>query len=423
MLALSEPGRICVLFATELMAAAVYDPQSHFVGRVREFFVEPADQPNRVSHFLISRGRFQPLIARYDQIEKVAPGRIDLNVSERALEAYKPNEGWLAVRKDLLDQQIIDTEGRKVVRVNDVDLSEFRTNNHVELRIARVDVGLPGAVRRLLQGVAPSTLVRKFQTKLPQRSIRWEFVNLIEPDPLRRVKLRITHEKLEDLHPADLAEMMEQLSPAERQGIIASLDEETAASVLAELDQRLTTQIVEKLDPEKAADILEEMAPDAAADLLADLPKQTTEEILEEMPNQEAREARELLSFDPSTAGGMMNTDYAYVGEKSMRDEVLQWMRNQDLNLEQLDTIVLIDSHAQFSGTVPVARMLLAAPEQHMSDLKTEPLVSVTADASEKDVFELFDKYNLRMLTVIDEHNRPIGTVTVDDVVSRLVNA
>ena len=412
-----------MLFATELMSAAVYDPQSHFVGRVREFFVEPAEQPNRVSHFLISRGRFQPLIARYDQVEKVGPGRIDLNVSERALAAYTPNEAWLAVRKDLLDQQIIDTEGRKVVRVNDVDLSEFRTNNHVELRITQVDVGLPGAVRRLLQGVAPSALVRKFQTKLPQRSIRWEFVNLIEPDPLRRVKLRITHEKLEDLHPADLAEMMEELSPAERQGIIASLDEETAAAVLAELDERLTTQIVEKLDPEKAADILEEMAPDAAADLLADLPKETTEEILEEMPNQEAREARHLLAFDPSTAGGMMNTDYAYVGEKSTRDEVLQWMRKQDLNLEQLDTIVLLDAHAHFSGTVPVARMLLAAPEQHMSDLKTEPLISVTADASEKDVFELFDKYNLRMLTVLDEINHPIGTITVDDVVSRLVNA
>lgn len=412
-----------MLFATELMSAAVYDPQTHFVGRVREFFVEPAEQPNRVSHFLISRGRFQPLVARYDQVDKVAPGRIDLNVSERALEAYKPNEAWLAVRKDLLDQQIIDTEGRKVVRVNDVDLSEFRTNNHVELRITQVDVGLPGAVRRLLQGVAPSALVRKFQTRLPQRSIRWEFVNLIEPDPLRRVKLRITHEKLEDLHPADLAEMMEELSPAERQGIIASLDEETAAAVLAELDERLTTQIVEKLDPEKAADILEEMAPDAAADLLADLPKETTEEILEEMPNQEAREARHLLAFDPSTAGGMMNTDYAYVGEKSTREEVLQWMRNQDLNLEQLDTIVLLDSRAQFSGTVPVARMFLAAPEQHMSELKTEPLISVTADASEKDVFELFDKYNLRMLTVLDETNHPIGTITVDDVVSRLVNA
>jgi CBS domain-containing protein len=412
-----------MIYATELMGATAYDAQDNFVGRVREFFVEPADQPNRISHFLISRGRFQPLVARYDQVSKIMPGRIDLNVNERALDAYQPNESLLAVRKDLLDQQIIDTSGRKVVRVNDVDLSEFRTNGNVELRIAQVDVGLPGAVRRLLQGVAPSALVRKLQIRLPQRSIRWEFVNLIEPDPLRRVKLRITHEKLEDLHPADLAEMMEELSAAERQGIIASLDEETAASVLAELDERLTTQIVEKLDPERAADILEEMAPDAAADLLADLPKETSEELLQEMPNQEAREVRELLAFDPSTAGGMMNTEFLFVSDSSSRDEVLQWMRKQDINLEQLDTVVLVDKNAQFSGTVPVARMLLAAPEQLMVELKTEPLISVTSDASEKDVFELFDKYNLRMLTVVSSDGHPVGTVTVDDVVSRLVNA
>ena len=412
-----------MLYATELVGSSAYDSQNHFVGRVREFFIEPADQPNRVSHFLISRGRFQPLVARYDQVRTVAPGRIDLNVSERALDTYQPNESWLAIQKDLLDQQIIDTEGRKVVRVNDVDLSELRINNHVELRIAQVDVGLPGAVRRLLQGVAPSALVRKLQEKLPQRTIRWEFVNLIEPDPLRRVKLRITHEKLEDLHPADLAEMMEELSAAERQGIIASLDEETAAAVLAELDERLTTQIVEKLDPEKAADIIEEMAPDAAADLLADLSRETSEELLEEMPNQEAREVRELLAFDPSTAGGMMNTDFAYVSEESTREEVLEWMRHQDLNFEQLDNIVLLDKNAAFSGTVPVARLLLAAPAQHMRELKTEPLVSVKPDDREKDVFELFDKYNLRMLTVTDHANHPIGTVTVDDVVSRLVNA
>ncbi len=412
-----------MLFATDLMGAAAYDSQANYVGRVREFFVHPAEQPNRVSHFLISRGRYQPLVARHDQVAKVAPGRIDLTVNERALDAYQPNEAWLAVRKDLLDQQIIDTAGRKVVRVNDVDLNEYPTNGNIELRITQVDVGLPGAVRRLLQGVAPTAVVRKLQGKLPPRTIRWEFVNLIEPDPLRRVKLRITHEKLEDLHPADLAEMMEELSAAERQGIIASLDEETAASVLAELDERLTTQIVEKLDPEKAADIIEEMAPDAAADLLADLPKETSEELLEEMPNQEAEEVRELLAFDPATAGGMMNTEFAFVSETATRDEVLNWLRNQEFNLEQLDTIVLLDKLGHFAGTTPVARMLLAASDQHMSGLRTEPLVSVTPDGSEKDVFELFDKYNLRMLTVIDAANRPVGVVTVDDVVSRLVNA
>src|ERR1700682_4092020 len=315
------------LYATELMGSEAYDDQGHFVGRVREFFIEPAEQPNRVSHFLLSRGRFQPLLARHNQVAAIAPGTIRLNCSERDLAVYTPNEAWLAVRKDLLDQQIIDTQGRKVVRVNDVDLAEQKANGNVELRLTQVDVGLPGAVRRLLQGVVAPGVIRKLQNPLPQRTIRWEFVNLIEPDPLRRVKLRITHEKLEDLHPADLAEMMEELSAAERQGIIASLDEETAAEVLAALDERVTTQIVEEPDTEKAADILEEMAPDAAADLLADLPKETSEELLEEMPNLEAEEVRELLSFGESTAGGMMNSEFVFVGEMSTRDEVLAWMR------------------------------------------------------------------------------------------------
>ncbi len=409
------------IYATELMGAEAYDAQGNFVGRVREFFIEPAQATNRLSHFLLSRGRFQPLIARYDQVATFAPGTMRLSVSERALQLYEPNESLLAVRKDLLDQQIIDTLGRKVVRVNDVDLAEQRTNGNVELRVTQVDVGLPGAVRRLLQGVVSPGMIRKLQRKLPQKAIRWEFVNLIESDPLRRVKLRITHEKLEDLHPADLAEIVEDLSAAERQGIIASLDEETAAAVLAELDERLTTQIVEKMDPEKAADILEEMAPDAAADLLADLPRETSEELLEEMPGQEADEVRELLAFDPSTAGGMMNPEFVFVGESSRREEVLAWIRSLDLNLDQLDSIVLLDSEAEYSGTVSVARLLLASPEQTMAELRSEPLLSIVADSDEKDVFELFDKYNLRMLTVIDEEKRPIGTVTVDDVVSRLV--
>jgi len=410
-----------MLYATELMGAKTYDAQGNYVGKIREFFIEPAEQSNRIAHYLLSRGRFQPLVARHDQVASVAPGTVRLNVNERLLEPFEPNEAWLAVQKDLLDQQIIDTSGRKVVRVNDVDLAEQKTNGSVELRVTQVDVGLPGAMRRLFQGIAPQKFIRSLQNQLPPRSIRWEFVNLVEPDPLRRVKLRITHEKLEDLHPADLAEIMEELSAAERQGIIASLDEETAAGVLAELDARLTSQIVEKLDPEKAGDILEEMAPDAAADLLADLPKETSEELLEEMPNQEAADVRELLEFDPATAGGMMNTDFVFVGEDATRDEVLKWMREQDLNVDQLDTIVLLDRAAQFSGTVPVGRLLLADADQRLSMLKLEPLLSLPPDASDKDVFEIFDKYNLRMLTIVDEDRRPIGTVTVDDVVSKLL--
>src|SRR5260370_31566131 len=185
----------------------------------------------------------------------------------------------------------------------------------------------------MLEGVAPSAVVPRLEGKVAERAVRWEIVTPIETGLLRGVALGSAHEKLEDLHPADLGEMMEGRSAAEGQGIIASLDEETAAAVLAELDQRLTTQIVEKLDPEKAADILEEMAPDAAADLLADLSKETSEELLEEMPGQEADEGRELFAFDESTAGGMMNPEFVFVGESSSAEEVRTWRRTQGFNL------------------------------------------------------------------------------------------
>ncbi len=411
-----------MLHATELLGAETYDAQGNFVGRVKELFVEPADQPNRVARLLLGRGKFQPLLARYDHVAFVAPGTVRLNVDEKSLEAYRPNEAWLAVQKDLLDQQIIDTSGRKVVRVNDINLAEQRTNGTVELRVIQVDVGITGAVRRLLQGLASPSMIRRIQEKLPARLIRWEFVNLIEPDPLRRVKLRITSQKLERLHPADLADIMEKLSSAERQAIIASLDEQTAAEALAELDARLATQIVEKMDPERAADIIEEMEPDQAADVLADLSPETSQELLQEMPGEEAQEVRALLEFDENTAGAIMNPELVFVGETARRDEVVEWIRSQDVNLDQLDTVFLINGEAKLSGAVRLARLLLASPEQRMAELKSEPLLWVRADADDKEVFELFDKYNLRSLCVVDDNGRPVGAITVDDVVNRLVH-
>lgn len=408
-----------MLHATDLLGAEAYDRDGHFVGQVTELFIEPADQPNRVARVLLGRGKYLPLVARYDKIAFVAPGVIRLNIEEKDLEHYQPNEAWLAMRKDLLDQQIIDTSGRKVVRVNDIDLAEQRVNGTVELRVTQVDVGLTGAARRLLHGVAPG-VVRGFTTRLPTRVIPWEFVNLIEPDPLRRVKLRITHQKLERMHPADLADIMEELSPLERQSIIASLDEETAAEALAELDKRLTTQIVETLAPQKAADILEEMEPDQVADLIAEMKPEISREVLSEMPGEEAREVRELLKFEENSAGGMMNTDFIYVGEAATRDEVLAWIRDMDVDLERLDTVFLIDRNAKFSGAVALGRLLFAAPDEPMESLKMEPVLSIAPDAKDKEVFELFDKYNLHSLAVVDAQGRPIGAIEVDDVVTRI---
>jgi magnesium transporter len=409
-----------MLHATEVLGAEAYDLNGHFVGRVKELFVEPADQPNRVSRVLLGRGRYRPLVARYDQVSDVTPGRIKLTTDESALELYHPNEAWLALRKDLLDQQIIDTAGRKVVRVNDIELSDHRTNGNVEMRIAQVDVGLPGAVRRLLQGIVPPEVIRRIQKKLPQRTIRWEFVNLIEPDPLRRVKLRMSSQKLASMHPADLADIMEELSPAERQSIITSLDEETAAEALAELDKRLQTQVVEKLDPEKAADIIEEMRPDEAADLLANLTPEARGDIIEEMPGRDAQEVRDLLRFEHDTAGGMMNTEVVTVSDDATRGEVVDYIRFHEIPLDQLDNVILINRDAVLTGTVRLPKLLLADPEQKMLELISDSHVSIQPDATDREVFELFDKYNLRSLTVVDSENHPIGAITVDDVVSHM---
>jgi Mg/Co/Ni transporter MgtE/sporulation protein YlmC with PRC-barrel domain len=336
------------------------------------------------------------------------------------MELYHPNEAWLAVQKDLLDQQIIDTHGRKVVRVNDVELADQQTNGNTELRVTQVDVGLPGAFRRMLQGVVPPMAIRRVQEKLPQRTIPWEFVNLVESDPLRRVKLRISSENLAQLHPADLADLMEQLSPDERQSIIGSLDEETAAETISELDKRLQTQVVEKLDPEKAADIIEEMSPDAAADLIQNLAPDTSREVLDEMETREAQDVESLLNFAPNTAGGMMTTEVVIVGEDATRGEVVDHVRFHEVPPDQLDNIVLINREAKLAGTVPIARLVLASSDQRMAELAFEPLLSVTTDTNDKDIFELFDKYNLRSLIVVNGDNCPIGAITVDDVVSRM---
>jgi magnesium transporter len=408
------------LHATELLGGEAYDVQGNFVGRVTELFIEPSEQSNRIARYLLGRGKYLPLVASHEQVCSVAPGVIKLNVAEKDLAHFSPNEGWLAVRKDLLDQQIIDTQGRKVVRVNDIDMAEQTANGTVELRVTDVDVGLTSAARRLLQGLASPGVIRRIQRQLPARVIRWEFVNLIEPDPLRRVKLRITHQKLEAMHPADLADIMEDLSPAERQSIFASLDEQTAAEALAELDSRLTSQIVEKMEPGQAADILEEMEPDMAADVLAGLSPEASQDVFDELQGEEAREMAALLRFDENSAGGMMTTDFVLVGESATRGEVLAWIRMKHAEAGTLDNIYLMDGDAKLSGAVEVSRLLLAPEEQPVAELKSEPLVWIPGDAHEREVFTLFDKYNLRSLAVVDGNGRPIGAITVDDVVTRL---
>jgi len=409
-----------MIHATELFDAGVYDVQGHYVGRVRELCIVPAERSNRIARVVIARGKYQPLVARHEQLSSAAPGVVRLTVNELQLEPYHPNEGWLSVRKDLLDQQIIDIHGRKVVRVNDLDLVEFPVNSHTELRVAQVDVGLGGALRRLFKGVVAPTWLRMVQKRLPTRVIPWEFVDVIETDPLRRVKLKLPQSKLRELHPADIADIIEELAPAEREAVIETLDDTTAAGALGEMKEELQVRILEGLDKERVADILEQMPPDEAVDVLADLSAQTAAAVLQDMNRQEASELAELLRFEGNTAGGLMTPELVTCPDTGSVAEALETLRRSAVPLETLDTVYLTNAARMLTGAVPLGRLLLTPPGGALVGLRTEQLVFVDTHTQEKEVMELFDKYNLRSLPVVDAEQKLVGVITVDDVVHRL---
>jgi magnesium transporter len=310
--------------------------------------------------------------------------------------------------------------GRKVVRVNDVEFGQDKTNSHIVLKVKGVDVGLRGAMRRLLKGVMPAMALHALLRQIPPRLIPWEFVDLIETDPARRVKLKIEHARLSKLHPADIADIIEELAPKEREAVMETLDEGVAAEALEEVDPKLQAAIVESLEPDHAADIVEEMNPDAAADLLADLPKETSEEILEEMEPAERSEVEDLLEFHENTAAGRMTTDYlALTADATVRDAIAA-LRGFEGGIENVTTIFIVDKDEKLLGTVPLNRLVLFPEDTGLVSLKTDPMLSTRPGAGEKEVAELFDKYNLLALPVVDDDGKLTGVITADDVISLL---
>jgi flagellar motility protein MotE (MotC chaperone)/sporulation protein YlmC with PRC-barrel domain len=407
------------LALSELLGAPVYDP-SGAAGRVREVALAPQEDRTRVSSLVI-KTKTGNRILPFSAVSSMEGGvRATTAAGEWA--AANGAEGLFLLERDLLDQQVIDVNGRKVVRVNDVDL-EFDAQKDPKnpvLRVHSVDVGARGAIRRLLRGVAPRTALHLLLGKIPPRSIPWDFVDLIETDPARRVKLKISHEGLAKLHPADIADIVEELAPDERQAVFQTLDDETAAEALEEVEPKVQKAIVESLDSEKAADIVGEMDPDAAADLLADLPEDQTEQILIQMEPQAQQDVVELLEHKEETAAGRMTTDFLALPVKATVQNAIDSLREFEGGVEVISTIYLVDSHGTLVAAVPLGRIVLAEASAPMLSLAQEPLVFAHQAAREMEVAELFDKYNLQTLPVIDEHNKLTGVITSDDVISML---
>ena len=407
-----------VLALTELLGAPVIDSAGKACGRVREVALAPQEDRIRISVLIVmtkAGDRVLPL-------QSVASINGGVRASTALADWVPTNgtEGLFLMERDLLDQQVIDVHGRKVVRVNDVDLQQESVGGRPVLKVGSVDVGARGAVRRLLKGVVPLAALHLLLNQIPPRSIPWDFVDLIETDPARRVKLKISHERLARLHPADIADIVEDLAPNEREAVFETLDEGVAAGALGEVEPKVQKAIVESLDSDRVAEIVEEMQPDAAADLLGDLPEERTEKILEEMAPAERDEVSGLLEFKEDSAAGRMTTEYIALSVGSNAYDAVEALRHFEGGVETVSTIFLVDSHNTLAGMVPLSKLVLASPTTPLLALTQEPLIYCHAEASDKEVAELFDKYNLLTLPVTDDQNRLTGVITSDDVISFL---
>ncbi len=404
---------------SRILGAPVYDETGGVAGRVREVAISPKDDPNRISDLVVKTSdgdRLLPtgLVKLVNASSVQAIGKAD------QWPPLASSEGMLMLERDLLDQQIIDVSGRKVVRVNDVDLLPEGVNGGTKLKIGNVDIGLRGAIRRLLKGLAPNGAIEALAGRMPARVIPWEAVDLIETDPARRVHLKLEYERLSKLHPADIADILEDLAPAERGAVFESLDDEVAADALEEIDPEIQVELMRSINPEQAADIVEEMNPDAAADLLGDLPQETSEEILEEMEPEEREEVSELLEYEEHTAAGRMTTDYLALGPDASVGDAIDKLREFEGDPETINTIFLVDAGHRLTGAVPLVSLVVAPAGTKLSTLAPDHVISCKAETSETDVAEMFDKYNLMTLPVVDDHQRLTGVITADDIISLL---
>jgi len=403
---------------SELLGATVRDATGNARGRVREVSVAPQDHPTRVA-FLVVRTANGERALRLNSIKAAAGSSVRSTDEASSWSGYSPSDGLLLLKRDLLDQQIIDVHGRKVVRVNDVEIECTPVNGHLLLDVVAVDVGARGAIRRLSKGVVPSFTLRALLERIPPRVIPWQFVDLIETDPARRVKLKIAYEGLSKLHPADIADIVEDLPPAEREAVFETIDEEVAAETLEELEPDVQTSVVESLDKERAADIVEEMDPDAAADLLGDLPEEEAGQILDEMRPEERQEVTQLLEFGEHTAAGRMTTEFVAVAETATVNDAIEALKTFEGSREALATIYLKGPGDRLVGSVPLVKIAISPASAGLSSLN-EPYIACAPDTPQSEVAALFDKYNLITLAVVDEHGRVAGIITADDVISML---
>ncbi|MFO7742242.1 MAG: CBS domain-containing protein [Anaerolineae bacterium] len=407
-----------MLYASQLKGKQVWDAWSLPVGECVDILVAGFDQPYpQLRALALRHGDSETHFISGDNISSLSPS-ITLKVPQSEIKAYEPHGDELWLLDQVLDRQIVDTEGRRVVRVNDLQI--MRVGD--QFCLTGVDVGGLGLLRRLGLEKSVRAVASTLGRPLPSGVIPWEDVAPLQPDePLR---LQVSREKITRLPPADIASILNDLDRHTGEALVTTFSDETLADTLEESPADVQINVLSRLSPGRAADILEEMDPDEAADLLADLSSETSAELLSLMEDEEAEAVQDLLRYPVDSAGGIMTTEFAHVPHHLKVGEALDYLRRsrEAKDDEVMHNVYLTDEKGRLRGFISLRDLVMAPSDAPLSEWSDEDPVTVSPHVSQKDAAYLVAKYDLLAVPVVDEENGELlGIVTVDDAIDAVL--
>jgi len=407
-----------VALISDLLGRPVRDARDSTVGKLVDLLVPANEDYPSVIAIAVKDAGGGTLVVPWGQVDVADEPQLRLRVPREALTSYAPSEADLFLAGQVLDRQIIDVNGVRVVRANDLQLE--RTNG--TLHLMSVDVSTPGLLRRLgLEGPA-QWIAHLFGSQLPHIVIDWREIDPVETGP-HGVRLRIPAEDVAKLHPADLAAIISQLDHYHAEQAIEGMDVERAADTFEEIDPELQASLIEGMDTERAADILEEMDPDDAADLLGEIRPERQAQILERMEEDEARDVRELLGYPEDSAGGLMTTDFVALPRGVTAQQAIEIVRREATEIDNVYSLCVLDEDERLVAILSLRDLIIAAPDQLVAEIPHREPVSVHTGDSEEEAARLIAKYDLLALPVVDDDERVRGIITVDDAMDIILPA
>ncbi len=403
-------------FLSELLNKPVADGSGKSIGRLEDVVVSQNQRlPHPVVSALIVKSGTEARLVPIGEVAALLAPVIPLKSELAQLPVYQPRQNDVYLSRDVLDKQIIDTDGVRVVRVNDVELARVKDS----FILANVDVGGAGLLRRLGISKPVSSIAKRLNKDITRSVISWDNVETLHADAA--VRLKVSGDKLADLHPADLAEIIADLSRTQSDRFLLHLDTETLADTLEEVEPDFQASLVRNMPDEKVADVLEAMAPDEAADLLAELPAERSADLLELMEDEEADDVRKLLDYHEESAGGLMTTDMVTISPDISAERAISAIRRQAKEIDPVFYVYVVEKENQLVGVLTLRDLILARPKDIVREFMHTRVVTVSAQDNQDDIGQVIAKYDLLAVPVVDEKQTLLGIVTSDDALDKII--